>query len=51
MLNRINANLNQIAKWCNTYKGQAEAEAVTGYLAATRQGLHRLIRAWEKASL
>jgi hypothetical protein len=48
LLNRINANLNQIAKWCNTYKGQAEAEAVTGYPAAIRQGLHRLIKVWEQ---
>jgi hypothetical protein len=48
LLNRINANLNQIAKWCNTYKTQAEAEAVTGYLVAIREGLHRLIKIWEK---
>lgn len=28
MLNRINANLNMIARWCNTYKGGAEAVEV-----------------------
>lgn len=47
MLNRINANLNQIAKWCNTYKGDADARQVNGYLAGIRQGIHRLLDAWE----
>ena len=48
LLNRLNANLNQIAKWCNTYKRDADARQVTGHLAAVRQGLHRLLGAWEK---
>ena len=47
LLNRLNANLNQIAKWCNTYKRDADARQVTGHLAAVRQGLHRLLQAWE----
>jgi hypothetical protein len=47
MLNRLNAKLNQIAKWCNTYKGDADAGQVTGHLAAVRQGLQRLLQAWE----
>lgn len=40
MLNRWNANLNMIAKWCNTHKGAADAIEVKAELVA----LHRLIR-------
>jgi hypothetical protein len=40
MLNRWNANLNMISKWCNTYKSNADAIEVKAELVA----LQNLIR-------
>lgn len=36
-LNRINANLNMIAKWVNTHKGSADAVQVLTQLATIEQ--------------
>ena len=37
MLNRINANLNMIARWCNTYKDSADTVEVVSHLAAIQR--------------
>ena len=38
MLNRINANLNMIARWVNTYRGSADSlEVITHLLAIERE--------------
>jgi hypothetical protein len=38
MLNRINANLNMIARWVNTHKGAADAvQAVTHLMVIERE--------------
>lgn len=34
VLNRLNANLNMIAKWCNTHKDNMEAVEVISHLIA-----------------
>lgn len=39
MLNRINANLNMIARWCNTHKGAAETVEVVSHLQAIQQAV------------
>ena len=39
MLNRINANLNMIARWCNTYKGSADTVEVVTHLAAIQRAI------------
>jgi len=33
-INKIGSNLNQIGRWCNTYKESAEAEQVLAHLIA-----------------
>lgn len=38
---RIGANLNQVAKWANTYKTAAEAVQITAALIAIREALDR----------
>lgn len=43
-LARIGSNLNQIARWANTYKRPAEAAAVLAWLAGIERDLRRL---WE----
>ena len=39
---RIGANLNQIARWCNTYKSAAEAAVVVSHLVAIERVLGQL---------
>lgn len=39
MLNRINANLNMIARWCNAYRGAADVVEVVEQLQAIRQAV------------
>ena len=39
LLNRINANLNMIAKWVNTHKDSADAIEVTGHLVAIERAV------------
>jgi len=38
---RVGANLNQVAKWANTYKTAAEAVQITTALIAIREALDR----------
>lgn len=47
LLNRLNANLNMLAKWVNTYKCDADAVQVLVSLADMRRELGRLLAAWE----
>lgn len=37
VLNRLNANLNMIEKWCNTYKSNADRVEVISHLIAIEQ--------------
>lgn len=39
MLNRINANLNMIARWVNTHRGAAETVEVVSHLKAIQQAV------------
>jgi|SRR5690554_3127545 len=39
LLNRINANLNMIARWCNVHKGAADTVEVVAHLQAIRRGV------------
>jgi len=41
-LNRIGNNLNQVARWCNTYKGAAEAAGVVAALMQIDRGIRDL---------
>ena len=41
-LARIGSNLNQIARWANTYKGNAEAAEVVAHLVAIERELDSL---------
>ncbi len=50
MLNRINANLNMIAKWANTYKHEADAVQVIAYLADVSRELQRVLAALDRPS-
>ena len=43
VLNRINANLNMIAKWCNTYKSGAESLQVIAVLECIEREVKRVI--------
>jgi hypothetical protein len=47
-LNRINANLNMIAKWVNTYKPEADAVQVMVYLADVARELRRVLEATDR---
>jgi hypothetical protein len=49
MLNRINANLNMIAKWVNTHKGAADAVMVNAHIVALETEITRLLEAQERA--
>lgn len=44
MLNRINANLNMIARWVNTHRSAAEAVQVIAELAAVERAVRDLAR-------
>ena len=39
MLNRINANLNMIARWVNTYRGSVESVEVVSHLLAIEKSI------------
>ena len=39
MLNRINSNLNMIARWVNTHRGAAETVEVVSHLKAIQQAV------------
>jgi len=39
LLNRINANLNMIARWVNTHRGAADVVEVVAHLQAIRRGV------------
>ncbi len=41
---RIGSNLNQIARWANTYKGAADAAQVVAHLAAIEREIAELAR-------
>jgi len=42
MLNRINANLNMIARWCNTHKGAADTIEVVSHLQAIQAAVEQV---------
>jgi predicted DNA-binding protein len=44
LLNRINSNLNQIAKWANTYKAGIDAERVCTLVYILDKTIERLIQ-------
>ena len=44
MLNRINANLNMIARWVNTHRGAADAVEVISHLMAIEQSIKDLAK-------
>jgi hypothetical protein len=48
LLNRINANLNMIARWVNTHKGYADAAIVTAHIHAVEREITRLIATLER---
>ncbi len=47
MLNRLNANLNMIARWANIHKSEAEAVQVHACLADVRREIGRWLAAME----
>jgi hypothetical protein len=44
MLNRINANLNMIARWVNTHKGAADAVQVVTHLMVIEREIKELAK-------
>jgi hypothetical protein len=48
MLNRINANLNMISRWVNTWKSEADAVQVMVYLADVRREMGRVLAAMDQ---
>ena len=48
LLNRINANLNMIARWVNTHKGRADATIIQAHLVAVEREITRLLAALER---
>ena len=44
MLNRINANLNMIARWVNTYRGAADSIEVVTHLLAIERAVKELAK-------
>lgn len=48
LLNRINANLNMIARWVNTYTSSANALQVMVYLSDVRREVSRLLAALDR---
>jgi hypothetical protein len=49
LLNRINANLNMIAKWVNTHKGAADTVSVMAHIVALEAEITRLLEAQDRA--
>lgn len=47
MLNRINANLNMIARWVNTHKNGADAVRVIAELAAVERAVRALVERYD----
>lgn len=48
LLNRINANLNMIAKWVNIWKGRADAVQVLAQLVVVERSILHLLQQHEK---
>lgn len=48
MLNRINANLNMIARWVNTHKAAADAVRVIAELGAVERAVRSLIASHDR---
>ncbi|MBU0517284.1 MAG: MobC family plasmid mobilization relaxosome protein [Proteobacteria bacterium] len=48
VLNRVNANLNQVAKWANTHKSGADAFRVCAMLMDVKDTVDRLVYEMEK---
>ena len=48
LLNRMNANLNMIARWANIHKSEAEAVQVQACLADVRREIGRLLVAMDR---
>jgi hypothetical protein len=48
LLNRLNANLNMIARWCNVHQSRADAVQVQACLADVRREIGRLLAAMER---
>ena len=48
LLNRMNANLNMIAKWAKIHKSEAEAVQVQACLADVRREIGRLLMAMDR---
>jgi hypothetical protein len=48
MLNRLNANLNMVAKWVNTHKSEADAVQVQACLGDVRREIARLLVAMDR---
>ena len=44
MLNRINANLNMIARWVNTHRGAADSVEVVSHLMAIERAIKELAK-------
>jgi len=44
MLNRINANLNMIARWVNTHRGAADTIEVVAHLQAIQQAVETIAK-------
>ena len=42
MLNRINANLNMIARWVNTYKNSTESVEVISHLVVIEKAIEEI---------
>jgi hypothetical protein len=48
MLNRLNANLNMVAKWVNTHKSEADAVQVQACLSDVRREIARLLATMDR---
>jgi hypothetical protein len=48
MLNRLNANLNMIARWVNVHKSEADAVQIAIHLADVRRELGRLLTVMDR---
>lgn len=47
-LNRMNSNLNQLARWCNIHKVGADAMIVAAHLNALEREIRRLVETQER---